>query len=235
MKRLLPSLVGLAVTACSMNMGGPKDIAVPTTAVRAAPGSSAADVASAIGGSRAAFVMGPTDSAWYAGVADAAGLTLSGPLRSGDIGLSFMAMKPVGDTVVELRYAGGQFQVLDALYDLGKKRYLDLLSFRVDHADHARAIVASLLEYVATDVDPTAAVAMAVAVPSPVVGDSVARMLTPGFFDALKCGDPTRPESSNGMRLFYGPEARLYCRSASTEQAAVGTVVHARLVAGRRE
>ncbi len=238
MRTQLPIIVGLVLAGCSANMGGPKDISVPTVAVRVGAGASAGEVAAVLAEAspKAAFMIGPTDSTWYAGVARETGLTLSGPAQAGDVGLAFLAMKPVGDTVIDLTYTGGSYRVLDALYDIADHRYLDLLSFRVDEASHARAIVGKLLEYVATDVDPTAAVVIAVAVPSPAVGDSVALMLAPGFFDALDCGDAaTAPSASDGMRLFYGPEARLYCRSATTEQTAVGTVVHAHLVAGRRE
>ncbi len=238
MRRLLPSLVALSLAGCAANFGAPKDIAVPTVAVRAAAGASSADVAAVLrdGSPKAAFLLGPTDSTWLASVAESTGLTLSGPANAGGTGLSFLAMKPVGDTIIDLEYTGGTYTVLDALYEIGDKRYLDLLSFRVDDGAHARAIIASLLQYVGTDVDPTAAVVMTVAVPTPAVGDSVARMLTPGFYDVLGCGDREVPSSaSDGMRVFYGPEARVYCRSASAEQTGIGTVVHARLIAGRRE
>lgn len=237
MKRLFPSLAGLLLAGCAANFGGPKDIAVRTVAVRAAPAASPAVVTAALkdASAKVAFVFGPPDTAWYGAIAQSTGRTLSGPAIMPDVGMAFLAMKPVGDTVVDLRYDGGTFRLLDALYEIDKHRPLDLLALRVAEPRNARPIIASLLKYVAHDVDPTAAVALAVVVPSPEVGDSVARMLTPGFFDALDCGKMPIPASAaDGLRLFYGPEARMYCRSSRAEESAVGTIVDARLVAGRR-
>ncbi len=76
---------------------------------------------------------------------------------------------------------------------------------------------------------------MAVAVPSPAAGDSVARMLSPGYYDALRCerGRATTA-SRGGLRVFYGPEARVYCESATSEDTGLGDWLRASLVLGRR-
>ena len=251
---LIPA--ALAVSACAVNMGAPKEIPLATVALRAGDATAPAAAAAAIreDGGRTALVVAPRDTAWFAAVAEAAGLHLSGPARTdGGLGLAFLGREPLGDTAIDLRYDGGTFTVQDALYDLDDRRFLDLLAFEVEDAARARPIVASLLSYVATDVDATAAVVMAVAVPSAAVGDSVARMLSPGFEDALRCRTGgTTPAGTNGagapgvagataddalrddIRLFYGPEARIFCRTATAVDAPAGAVVRASLVMGRR-
>jgi hypothetical protein len=144
-------------------------------------------------------------------------------------------MEPLGDTTITLPYDGGRLTVHDALYDLGDRRLLDLLAFRVEDGADARAAIRALLEYVATDVDNAAAVVMAAAVPSPAVGDSVARMFSPGYYDALRCetGQASTP-ARGGLRMFYGPEARIYCEAATAAEAEVGDLIRASLVLGRR-
>ena len=52
----------------------------------------------------------------------------------------------------------------------------------------ARPAVGALLRYMATDVMNSAAVVLAVATPTPAVADSVRRMLSPAYVDALRCG-----------------------------------------------
>lgn len=237
MKRLSVSLIALAVAACAANMGAPSEISMPTAALRADANATPTQAAAAIrsASARAALVVGPHDEAWFRELAAASGLELSGPGAAGDIGLGFLAMEALGDTTIELSYPGGRFTVQDALYAPEDERYLDLLAFRVDRPDHARPIIASLLEYAATDVMPSAAVVLAVAVPSAEVGDSVAVMLSPGYYDALRCGEVAAPASQGDrLRLFYGPEARIFCRSASVQSTGAGELTTARLVMGRR-
>ena len=60
-------------------------------------------------------------------------------------------------------------------------------------------------------------------------------VLTPGFFDALRCEPGLSPAADRaGVRLFYGPEARIYCESASTGDPAGADLVRADLIMGRR-
>lgn len=237
MRRLLTTMIALTLTACALNVGGPSDIPLTAVAVRANGDASAAAVAGALTEATAqvALVAGPPDEDWYRSVAESAGLELSGPGLAEDIGLAFLAMEPLGDTTITLPYEGGGLTVHDALYDLGDRRLLDLLAFRIEAGADAREAIRALLEYVATDVDNAAAVVMAVAVPSPAVGDSVARMFSPGYYDALRCETGQATTSARGgLRMFYGPEARIYCETATAEETPVGDWIRASLVVGRR-
>ncbi len=241
MRRLLPRtatalFLGLT-TACAVNMGAPRDIPLPTVAIRTGSGASPQAAAQLItdATARVALVAGPADSAWFSTVAETTGLTLSGPATDGELGLGFLAGEPVGDTTVVLGFEGGSLTVRDALYDLAEQRYLDLMAFQVQDAATVRPAMSALLEYMAADVINSAAVVMAVAVPDAAVGDSVARMLSPAYFDALRC-EPgmAAPSERGGLRLFYGPEARVYCGEAVTEDAALGDAIRASLIMGRR-
>lgn len=238
MRRLLPFTLAatLVLAACSATMGAPKEIPVQTVGLRADsatdPGAAAETIRQ--GGARFALLVSPRDDTWFRSVATASRLQLSGPGRTPDgLGLAFLGPEPVGDTAIDLHYEGGSFVLQDALYDLDDRRFLDLLAFQVEDAAAARPLIASLLQYVATDVHASAAVVMAVAVPTAAVGDSVARMLSPGFDDARRCdGDASAVDG--GIRLFYGPEARIFCRGTSAEPAAAGDVIRASLIMGRR-
>ena len=238
MRHLLLAMVLLLMGACAPGFGGPDDIALPTVALRTDEGVAPAAAAAAIAEANAEVVLlaAPENSSWFRAVAREANLNLSGPGRAGgNLGLAFLAREAVGDTTIELTYDGGRFNVQDALYELADERYLDLLAFQVPTAAAARPLTSSLLDYIATDVDPTAAVIMAVAVPTPEVGDSVAAMLSPLYEDAIMCetGPATRA-SRGGIRLFYGPEARIYCNNAVAGDIPSGDRVRASLVAGRR-
>jgi hypothetical protein len=235
MRRLLTGLAALSLTACAVNMGAPSDIPVTAVAVEAANGATAATVGQALQDAQAdvALVTAGADSAWFRQLAGAADLQLSGPARlAGDSHVAFLGGEALGDTTLELTYDGGRFVVHDALYELKERRFLDLLAFRADDPATVRRQIGSLLEYVASDVMNSAAVVMAVTVPDPAVGDSVARMLSPGYFDALRCAGGEQDPGT--VRLFYGPEARMYCREARTRPADGGGWVVADLVMGRR-
>lgn len=239
MRRLLPSLaLAIGLTACAVSLSGPRDIPISAVAIRA-PAGVGADAVSALVSdtvTEVALVSAPADSAWFAGVAGATGLTLNGPADLGETRVGFLAIEePVGDTTVVLSWDGGTLNVRDALYEVEEGRYLDLLAFRIEDAATARPAVTAFMEYMATDVMNSAAVLMAVAVPSAAVGDSVGRMLSPAYFDALRCEPGLTPRSEReGVRLFYGPEARVYCTSAAASDGAAGDVVRANLVLGRR-
>lgn len=238
MTRLSRSLVAaltLGVTACAVNLGGPKDIPVSAVALRAAANAGPDAVAAALTETDAALVTGPVDSTWLASVAQATGLTLTRPATVNGVTMAFLAGEPLGDTTVVLSYDRGSVTVHDALYELDDDRFLDLMIFQLDDPAAARPAVRALVEYMATDVDNSAAVVVAAAVPSAAAGDSVGRLLSPAYFDALRC-EPglAAPADRAGIRLFYGPEARVYCRAASAEAPEIGDVVRADLVLGRR-
>lgn len=235
MRRAVLSFLALGLTACAGGLGGPPDVPLTTVALRvdaqATPEAAAAALREA--GADVALVVGARERGWFTSVASAARLELSGPGYADDLGLAFMALEAVGDTTIELDYEGGSFTLQDALYELAGRQHLDLLAFRVDRAEAARPLINALMRYVATDVMPAAAVVMAVAVPNETVGDSVARMLSPGYFDALRCGGAGgADETRRDLRLFYGPEARIRCGAAETETLPIGSRIQASLVVG---
>lgn len=237
MSRLPILLVVLSLGACAVNLGGPKAIDMPTVALRAEADAAPASVAGALdeAGARVAFIAAARDDSWFDSVAARAELELSGPADMGDLALAFLGPEPLGDTTLTLPYDGGELTIHDALYEIEEDRLLDLLAFRIEGAGEVRSAVASLLEYVATDVNNSAAVVLAALVPTAAAGDSVARMLSPAYFDAVRCEPGTAPAPlREGIRLFYGPEARMYCAGASAEESAVGAWIRAELIMGRR-
>jgi hypothetical protein len=239
MKRLLVSIVTVIVAGCSptMGLGDPPRTDVPTVVLRADANAGAASVGAAIreASPRFALVVGPGDVAWFTEMAATSGLdAMTRPgVVSAEMGLAFLGQEAVGDTLMTIAYEGGTFPLHDALFDLGQRRFLDLLSFRVDNAAAARPMITALTEYIATDVMAGAAVIMAVAVPDAAVGDSVARMLSPMYQGAVHCNAPAESAARSGVRLFYGPAARIYCTSVAVEQIAVGDRIRAQLVVGR--
>lgn len=229
--------LALGLGACALNLGGPRDIPMTTVAVRVDTDATAGAVAAAVreARARAAFVAAPRDAAWFRSLADASDMDVVGPAGMGDLDLVFLGPEPVGDTTLTLPYDGGTLTILDALYEVRDDRLLDLLAVRIDDPDGVRPAIASLLEYVASDVNNAAALVMAVLVPTAAVGDSVARMLSPAYYDAIRC-EPgaAAPSEKASLRLFYGPEARMYCADAAVADRAVGGWVRADFVMGRR-
>jgi hypothetical protein len=238
MTRIFVSLLLVITTSCVSVVTDPRPIALPTVVLHsdATVQSAVAGAAIREGSPRVALVLGPAEGEWYDAVAAAAGLRgASGPGWLGpDLGVAFLGLDAVGDTTIEITYDGGRFTLQDALYDLGDRRWLDLLALRVETPQQARPLLLALADYVATDVEPDAAVVIAVAVPSGEVGDSVAHMLTPMYRGAPLCGADAGAVEAAGVRLFFGPEARIFCRSAAAEATAAGHRVRAELVLGRR-
>ena len=237
MNRLLPFVAALLVGGCSAGFGGPSPIDMPIAALAVDQGTAPAAVAATLDAAnvRAAFIAVPSDDAWFADLAAASGLTLSGPAPMDGMRMGFLGPEPVGDTTLTLEYEGGTFTIQDALYEIEDERLLDLLAFRIEDGTDTRAIIRSLLEYVATDVGNAAALVMAASVPSAAVGDSVARMLGPAYDDALRCESGAAASSEREeIRLFFGPAARMYCVDAEVTETAVGDLVRAELIMGRR-
>lgn len=233
MRHVALTLLTIAAAGCAAGMGGPKDVALSTVALRVDPGTSAAAAAAALDevDARIALVAAEADSAWFASVAGAAGLHLSGP-AGGGLSLALMAMEPVGDTVIDLAYEGGSIAMVDALYELDDEHYLDLMAFEIGAGDAVQPLVTRLLRYIATDVPPSAGVILAIAVPDAATGDQIARLLSPGLFDASRC-EGKGAEGSGSIRLFYGPEARVRCGDAAAGRIGGGMIrIHAELVAG---
>ena len=220
------------VAGCAVRVGRAAPEARTVIALRPT-GQTPAAVAPLIRSANADVVLvaAANDSAWFAELARASALQLSGPGVAGATRLGFLTRTAaVGDTTVSLRVEGGDSLVVhDALYDVPGKRYLDLLAFRIDAATPLRAAVRALLEYVATDVMPEAAVAIAVEVTEPALGDSIAAVLSPAFTD-VTVGCEEEPDAApRGIRLFYGPELRMRCERASL---VAPDGVQARLVIG---
>ena len=233
MRHAALTLLTLAVAGCAAGMGGPEDVELSTVALRVDPGTSAAAAAAALHDVDAeiALVAAEADSAWFASVAEAADLHLSGPAGAG-LSLALMAMEPVGDTVIDLTYEAGSIAMVDALYELGDDHLLDLMAFEVEPGDAVQPLVTRLLRYIATDVPPAAGVIVAIAVPDAATGDQIARLLSPGLFDAARCEGNGAAEGTGSIRLFYGPEARVRCGDASAGRVGSGVRIHAELVAG---
>jgi hypothetical protein len=232
-----PLLAAIAVAACASTMGAPREIETPTVALRVDPDATAADIVAALrdARARAVFLTADRDDAWFAGVAAATGLHVTGPATFGPMRTAFLAPEALGDTIYRLPYEGGAITLLDALYEVDEDRFLDLMAFRIQAGDAVRPIMTALLEYVATDVGNDAALVMAVTVPDEAVGDSVARMLSPAYSDARRCGaEATTPPAGERTRLFYGPSARMFCTTALARNTALGEWVQAQLVMGRR-
>lgn len=237
MTRLAAAAATLVLGACAANYGGPRDIEVPTVALHADADATPAAIATTLdqAGARAAFIASTRDAAWFADVAGASNRHLSGPAPMGAVRMAFLGPEPVGDTTLTLEYEGGAITIQDALYEIDEDRLLDLIALRLEEETPVREAVGALLAYVATDVDNAAALVMAVMVPDAATGTSLARMLGPAYYDTLRC-DPSGTGSPTGehIRVFYGPEARMFCAGSGREEGAAGDMVRAELVMGRR-
>lgn len=236
--RFGPPLLGaLFLAGCASNMGAPREIPTPTVALQAEPGTRAEDVAHALrdARARAVFLTADQDDAWFSAVAAAANLHVTGPATAGAMRTAFLAPEPVGDTIHTLQYDDASLTLLDALFEIDDERFLDMIAVRIQEGDAVRPLVAALLRYIATDVGNDAALVMAVTVPNDVVGDSVARMLSPAYSDARRCGDAEAAGTvGERVRLFYGPVARIFCTESLARNTALGDWLQARLVMGRR-
>ena len=227
----------LVVGGCAVRLGGPGPVEYRTVALSAAGGATPAQIAAYLKetGANVVLLAAPADSAWFAEVARRVELKLSGPGSAGQTAFAFLATEPVGDTTVVLGLPdGGELVVHDALYRVDKNRYLDLLATHIGSADSSLESIRALLRYVATDVMTRAAVVLAIEVPDAETGDRVAQLLEPAFLDAREClPESARAAASGpGMRLFYGPEARLRCESARVLEGDAVTML-ARLIVGR--
>lgn len=238
MKYMMAAVVALTLTSCAANLGAPREIDVTTIGLTAGSAAAPSTLAQALRDSdaRAAIVAGPLDSAWFGDLAAAADLELSGPGDMEGLRMAFlMDREALGDTTVQLRYGDAALTVHDALYEVASDRVLDLLALRVTADTDLPAAMGAFLNYVATDVSNQAAVVIGVAVPDSDTGDRVARLLSPGFFDALRCEtDLVDSVDGAGIRLFYGPEARMFCEGADFRELPGGAWVRAALVMGRR-
>jgi hypothetical protein len=234
-------LASLLATACAGRLGGGGPREFEVLAFRADVTAEPAQVATLIAaGSDIVLLSADADSAWFAAVASASGLGLSGPGTSGPIGLAFLTgLEMVGDTSLALDVAGGGVVHLqDALYRVDRNRYIDLMAARVEAPD-LRAAVRRLLDYIAFDVMADVPVLLAVDGVTPQAADSVATLMRAYYSSDVDCRDTAIQDgAAQHVRLLYGPSARITCRSSRpVPRAAAGAVgaagSAARVVTGR--
>jgi hypothetical protein len=210
-------LVSLLAAACAVRLGGGGPREFEVIAFRAEAAADPTQVAALIGGgSDIVLLSADADSAWFASVASAAGLGLSGPGTSGPIGLAFLTdLEIVGDTSLVLDVpGGGVVHLQDALYRLDGSRYIDLMAARVDAPD-LRAAVRRLLDYIAYDVMAHVPVLLAVDGATPQAADSVATLMRAYYSSDVDCRETAIVAgTAQPVRLLYGPSARITCRSS---------------------
>ncbi|HEX9108390.1 MAG TPA: hypothetical protein VF832_14200 [Longimicrobiales bacterium] len=250
--------LGLLAAGCASGMGGGPPIAYRIVALNAPAGAAPDSVAAAVKAATAdlALVASRGDSAWYASVARATGLHLTGPGRMMPVRLGFLGMKPVGDTTVTLSVGGGRtLPIFDALYQPQKHRSVDLMLARVDTGMSAQAVAGALVKYFSTDVSQGAALVLGVLAPTPAVTDSIASRVRAIFVDLHQCGVPipvegmtaaqdsaaARAAAASGaaaagaaVRLFYGPETTIRCDEARLI-AGPGAPVYAHFTIGAKQ
>lgn len=231
------ALAILFASGCAVRLGGPKPETYQAAAVHAQN-----EDAAALGarlrsaGLDFALVAAEQDSAWFARLGEGLGLPLSGPGRTGTPALAlYSRLKMLGDTSIALAVeGGGHVHMQDALFEIGKDRHLDLMMVQIETGTETRAAVRRLLEYYATDVGNSAAVVLAVNSATPAVADSVALLLRSAFGNALACEDEAASVTggAGGLRLFYGPQARIECERG-TALPGPSSGLTARLTVGR--
>jgi hypothetical protein len=215
---MIPILAAITVSACAVRLGGGGPQEYQVLAFRAQPGAAAAEVAGRIGLANGDIVLltADRDSAWFAAVAQEAGLELSGPGMTGGIGMAFLTnLEILGDTSLVLDVpGGGSVHMHDALYRVDANRYVDLMTVRFDAPD-LRAAVRRLLDYIARDVGANVPVLLAVDAAAPAVADSAAILLRAYYNSDLGCSETTIPAGTVlPVRLLYGPSARATCTSS---------------------
>jgi len=235
--RVLAAAALLACTACALRLGGSKPEEYGTLGMAVPASASASAVAGVIKQANAQIVLltAERDSAWFAEVSTATGLALSGPGRTEPAAKAFLTnLEILGDTSIVLGVADGtRMHVHDALYQIEEGRDVDLMFVRIGPDTDLRDAVRALLGYVATDVGPNAALAIAVDAPTPQAGDSVAVLLRAVYTSARECAGPDTAGSAAGrIQLFYGPSARVRCARARTINYE-GTPITADLVVAR--
>lgn len=217
----------LLLSACAVRLGGPQPEEYRVVALLGTSDDDAAAVGERLRGADAdiAFLAAPVDSAWFAAVAAAAGLELSGPASAGAVHTGFLAWEAVGDTTLSLPVeGGGALAVQDALYAVDEDRFLDLMAVYVPGAVEPRAAARTLLAYVATDVMTSVGVVLAITAERPGDADRLVELLAPVFVPESRC-DSAEPPADAPVRLVYGPTLRIRCASVRALDGAAGGVV----------
>jgi hypothetical protein len=232
-------LGALLVGGCAVRVGAGAGeyVTMALQAEQATPAEAAAQIQAST--AQIVLLSAAADSAWFRTVAEQTGYVLSGPGRADERGFGFLTpptLEILGDTSLALPVAtGGAVHMHDALYRLDRQRMLDLMYIWLEDGIDIREATRTVLEYIATDVGADVSLLLAVEAPTPAVSDSVAlllRALYPTAWDCTDAGRAGQPAAQLGVRLFYGPTARVRCRQA-TRIAGLGSPVVAYLFIGR--
>lgn len=228
-------LLLLMSAACAVRLGGPSPEPYRVVAVPARAADSATTVAESIRGEggQLALIAADRDSAWFADVASQTGLELSGPGTTGPRGLAFLSgLRILGDTsIVLLVPSGGRIHMHDALFEVAENRNIDLMLVDVVGMSDVRDAVRTLLSYIASDVGNSVPLVMGIAAPTTAAEDSVVALLRAAFANAGDCAADSAVIDVPGLRLLYGPPARMQCDEAKALPGDAG--ISARLVVGR--
>lgn len=169
-------------------------------------------------GAEYAIISAPHDSAWFADVAARAKLTTTRPGLVNGRTYAFIGPKALGDTTLTLTVpGGGVLRIHDALFEVDKNRRIDLMTVQLDSTVNLNRSITRLLEYVASDVGATVSVLLAIEAETPAMGDSVSVIMRPLYTDLFECtaeGKAGASPSDLPIRTFFGPSARMRCKSA---------------------
>jgi hypothetical protein len=221
---------------CAIRLGGSKPEEYRTLALQPPAEATVADIARVVHETNASIVLltAQRDSAWFGDVAAQTGLALSGPGTTESNAKAFFTnLKVLGDTSIVLGVADGtRMHMHDALYEIDKTRQLDLMLIGISPRSDLREAVRTLLSYIATDVGATAAIMMAIDAPTPQAGDSIATLLRAAYSNAGECDRTSDSGGASSVRLFYGPSARVQCKTARRLTDG-GSPILADLIVGR--
>ena len=210
--------IALVATACASGLvPGRSALQRDALAFRVPDGMTADALGARIkqGGYEFAMLSTARDSAFLAAAASQAGLQMTRPGRIGDATYTFFGPKAVGDTThTVMVQGGGQVRLHDALYQIDKNRFLDLLIARFEGVTDMSRGVRALLGYVGSDVSNSAGLLLGVEAPTAQFGDSIALLLRAVYRDTRECASTGASANSPSIRLFYGPEIRVRCERA---------------------
>lgn len=214
--KLVWMAVAMAVIAggCAPGYGGPAPVDHVMVGVDAR-GATAEQVAAQIlpASPDFALVVAARGSAWFAQLAQATNLELSGPALADSLGLAFLSrLELIGDTAIMLGSGDAAFTMQDALYQSGKDRYLDLMLVALPENANVEGAMRALLEYMATDVMADASVVLGIRAADAADAQVVDRMLRAAFTDAAECAG--MEGADRNYRVFFGPSARVRCSAA---------------------
>ena len=219
---LVVSLLIGAAAGCGVHLSGPPPVPQDAMALRVAPDATAEQVATLLTqqGAEIAILASTHDSTWYADVAKRANLKSTRTANTGTTTFAFLGAQALGDTTLSLKVkGGGELKVHDALYRIDKQRRLDLMAIKMDQQSDLREAVRSLLDYISTDINSTAAVVFAIEPPTPALGDSISFLIRAAFSDVWECteaGKKTPRTTDLPLRMFYGPSMHIKCDGAQT-------------------